>query len=203
MKSIGGGVELNRESCAEFFGVDLRTVDIWLRRGLPATKEGRQWKINSATVARWRIEREREQVLGELANVSEDDARRRKLVAEAARAEFELARATGAAVAIADVEATVSGMIGAARAKLLGVGTKLARELAVEADVLVCRKLIDGGVHDALVELSEWDGSIPDNAAGSAESTGGGEASSEDLEPAAAVDGKPVGRRRQAAERGE
>src|SRR4051812_9016969 len=117
-------MQLNRDKLAEMLGCSLRTVDEYRRQGIPGEppkRPGDQWKFESSEVITWLRDRERTSALGEVAKVDEAEAKRRKLAAEASLAEHELALKQGAAVAISDFEASWAAMIGAARAKLLGL----------------------------------------------------------------------------------
>jgi phage terminase Nu1 subunit (DNA packaging protein) len=152
----------NRAELAEVLGVSVVTVDNWTAAGCPwqskpARKGVGQWAFEVGAVVEWRLERERKSALGELANVTEIEARRRKLAAEAAMAEHELAVAQGKAAAIADAERTWGRMIAAARAKFLSMGSKLGPQVALETDSEICKALIEAANAEALAELSGYD----------------------------------------------
>lgn len=157
-------MQLNREKLAELLGCSLRTVDEYARQGMPGEAPktaGHQWRFESSVVISWLRDRERTDALGEVARVDETEAKRRKLAAEASLAEHELAMKQGAAVAIADFEAAWAAMIGAARAKMLGLPGALAPELAICADEAECAALIETAVREALLELSELNPELP------------------------------------------
>jgi len=153
---------VNRSELAEVLGVSLVTVDNWTAAGCPfrrkpVRKGVGQWEFEVGAVVEWRLDRERKSALGELANVTEIEARRRKLAAEAAMAEHELAVAQGKAALIADAERTWGRMIAAARAKFLSMGAKLGPQVAIEDDLETCKALIDNAIAEALAELSGYD----------------------------------------------
>jgi phage terminase Nu1 subunit (DNA packaging protein) len=153
---------VNRSELAEVLGVSLVTVDNWTAAGCPfrrkpVRKGVGQWEFEVGAVVEWRLERERKSALGELANVTEIEARRRKLAAEAAMAEHELAVAQGKVASIADVARTIGRMISAVRAKLLALGSKLGPQVQIEDDLETCKAIIDGAVAELLVELSKYD----------------------------------------------
>jgi phage terminase Nu1 subunit (DNA packaging protein) len=151
------GVDLSLEKAAQFFGVDTRTVHKWLKQGLPGEKDGKnRWVINSAAASKWLRDRERESVLGDVAKVDEQEARRRKLVAEAAREEHKLAIEQGTVVSIAVYEASMAAIIGAARAKLLNMPQKLG-PLVATLTALEARDLIQAEINEVLQELSGFD----------------------------------------------
>lgn len=207
---------------AEICGVSVVTIDNWVRDGAPfvrrpVRKGVGQWEFSPGAVVQWRIDRERQSALGDLAQVDEMEARRRKLAAEASLAELELQKANGAAVAIADQEKIWVQMVGAARAKLLSIPTKLGPSLAIEADAVVCQALVDGAITEALTELSGFDPNaveegeddvlgaegVQDQPGGASESTSGDAPHGVDLGAAAEADGKRVGRPRKKAQPGK
>lgn len=187
------GREINLEEAARIFGFSRRGVEEWLTGGCPARKEGKQWRLNTAEVVAWLREREKRLVLGEVGNIDEAQAKRRKLAAEAAMAELELASRQGQVVAVADFEARMSAMIGAARAKLLPMGAKLGPMVAVEDDPAICESLIDSAVGEALSELSNG---LPDDTNRGGESGNGGAEGSADLGTPPGSDSQRVGGRR-------
>lgn len=189
----------NREKLAELLGCSLRTIDEYRRQGMPGDapkRPGDQWKFDTASSVEWLRQRERESALGEVAKIDEHEAKRRKLAAEAAMAELELAKAEGMAVGIQDFGNAWSGMIGAARAKLLGLGAKIGPTVAITEDAAECNALIDASIGEALQELSEFEPQIRIEAVSDPEATGGDPARREAMGASAGSDGKRVGRRR-------
>ena len=187
------GIDLTREKAAEFFGVDLRTIDAWLRNGAPGQKLGRTWRINSAELSGWLRQRERDQVLGEVSRVTEAEARRKKLVAEAISAGVKAAIDAGAVVAIADFERQLAAMIGRARAKALQLGSKLAPLVVTARSPAEAKDLIDGAIHELLAELSR-DVPVSDATDSATESASGQPESGEVVGAAAGPDNQRVGR---------
>ncbi len=160
---------VNRSQLAENLGVNLSTIDNWVRDGCPyISRPVRQgvgrWEFSVSAVFEWRINRERQAVLGDVVTIDEAEARRRKLAAEAGLAELELHKANGAAVAIKDQERIWVQMVGAARARLLSLPTKLCRSLAIEVDAHACQVLIEEGIIEALSELSGFEPAALDPA---------------------------------------
>jgi terminase small subunit / prophage DNA-packing protein len=190
---------LNREKLSEVLGCSLRTIDDYKRQGMPGDapkRPGDQWRFDSAAVVEWLRDRERADALGEVARVTEDEAKRRKLAAEASLAEFELALKQGSAVAILDFESSWAAMIGAARAKFLGLGMALGPEVALIEDPSECATVIESAVKEALRELSEFSPDIPVDHEGEAELPDQNPESLELVESTTKPDGKRVGRQR-------
>jgi hypothetical protein len=164
-------------------------------------KGGDQWKFDSAAVVGWLRERERQNALGEIAQIDEGEGRRRKIAAEAGLAEIELAKADGAAVSVADFGLAWASMIGAARAKLLGLGAKLGRVVALSDDPAECSSQIDAAVSEALQELSEFEPQIQIDSEGDSESEGGNVAGVATVGTSAGPDRQRMGGRGEKAER--
>ena len=118
MSTINNGIEFTLQKMAVVFGVDQRTVRKWIDQGIPSRKDSHgHWVLNSAETAAWLKGRERVAALGEVCSLDIQEARKRKIAAEARIAEVAAAEREGAVVAIADFEASLAAMIGAARAK--------------------------------------------------------------------------------------
>lgn len=153
---------LNRAQLSEFCGVSLVTIDNWVRDGCPyvrrPVRQGvGQWEFSASAVFQWRIDRERQAVLGDVVTIDENEARRRKLAAEAGLTELELHIANGKVVKIEDASRPWFQMVGAARAKLLSLPNKLGPVLAIETDPLICQSLVEAGINEALSELSGYE----------------------------------------------
>lgn len=159
---MAAGKLVNRAELSELCGVSVVTIDNWVRDGAPfvrrpVRKGVGQWEFNAGAVFQWRLDRERQSALGDLAQVDEAEARRRKLAAEAGLAELELQLKNGGAVAVADQERVWVQMVGAARARLLSIPTKLGPAIAIENDPILCQALMQGAMVEALMELSGFD----------------------------------------------
>jgi phage terminase Nu1 subunit (DNA packaging protein) len=178
------------------FGVAHETVRKWVAAGCPAvrksdgSKGGAGWQFSSADVIAWYAAREKASVKrGE--HVDLDEAKRRKLAAEAELAELDAAERRGDLVKIADVAAIVAEEYGACRSRLLGMPTKLAPILATTTDINEVRALLDAAIREALDEIRYEGGSISradrETTAGADDGTAGG------VETAADTDSEPVG----------
>jgi excisionase family DNA binding protein len=155
------GLDLTRETAAKFFGVALPTIDKWIRAGAPGRKIGRTWCINSAGLMRWLENRERCLARRSIADTTVSQARAMKLQAEAQIAQIKLALETGQAVRIADYERILGTRISAARARLLGMGSKLAPLLVTCRSEGEARALIDAALNEALRELEQEPAAAP------------------------------------------
>jgi len=89
-----------------------------------------------------------------------DEARTRKVNAEAEISEIELAKIKGSLVVAADVVAAWENVLGAMKGKLLSLPTKAAPIVAAESDAGGCQQILEGILSEALEELSNYDPSI-------------------------------------------
>ncbi len=86
--------------------------------------------------------------------ISLDEARRRKLTAEAELAELDLSKEQGKVVAIEETEISWTEVLGAVRSKILSLPTTMAAQVAVETDQKIVKELLTNAVEQALTELS-------------------------------------------------
>lgn len=175
------GRRVNKGDLAAVFGVSLTTIGGWVRRGCPFLVAGSKtvpWEFDTAAVARWREQQAAIAAQGDTSDLDIDEAKRRKLAAEAALAEIDLARARGEVVEIEQVAEVIGEQFSALRARLMAMPSKVAPLVIGVGDLGEVREVIDDHVRDALAELSGFgdaDGGDPEDDA-----DGG------DLEPAEA-----------------
>jgi len=86
-----------------------------------------------------------------------DEARTRKVTAEAEIAELELAKIQGTLVSADDVVKAWEDVLGALKAKLLSIPTKGAPVISTETDTPVCQRILEDLINEALEELSNYD----------------------------------------------
>ena len=92
---------------SNFFGIHRNTVFKWVKEGMPYTshqrgKEG--YKFDSASVCKWREARALAKATSSIDEITVDEARRRKLSAEAGLAELELAKQKSLVADLEEVE---------------------------------------------------------------------------------------------------
>jgi len=151
------GIEISKADLAQYVGVSLTTITNWVRQGCPYLAKGtkgKAWIFNSAEVMTWREEKIAQNAIGDTASLDIDEARRRKLAAEAAMMELDLAKRRGEVIEIDAVAAVVGDDYANVRAKLLSLATKLAPQLIGIDDLAGCKALIERGVSEALEELT-------------------------------------------------
>lgn len=96
-----------------------------------------------------------------------DEARTRKLSAEAELAELELAKVRGDLVRTEDVIKAWEDVLRAMKAKLLGIPSKSAPILAAEDNAGEILKILDLEIEEALNELSNYQPSLDPTSTGS------------------------------------
>lgn len=126
-----------------------------------------------------------------------DEARTRKVAAEAAIAELELAKVRNELALVGDVVKAWDDVLSAMKAKLLALPTKMGPILAAETDAAVIQKKLEEQIRDCLDELANYDPlSDPTGANIVVEQS---EAGDDGAEAPAKVKRKPVGRPKKAA----
>jgi len=124
---------MNIAEVAELFGVSRPTITAWTNDGMPAREigsKGKPWVYETADVLPWWAENKHRHkrpavTAGDpLAGDGEESieqAERRKMVAQADKAELDLAKAAKLLVPIADVASVVAEENARVRARLLGI----------------------------------------------------------------------------------
>lgn len=151
-------------------GVHRNTLKNWLEsKGCPAVERadrnsGKEWQLDMGAIMDWRVAEAVAAVLpapgqadADLAAdgfVDTDEGKRRKVVAEAALSEYELARVQEQVVAVRDVAAIVATEYGEVRAALTALPDALAQQLSAETDARAVRSLLRDEIGAVLTRLS-------------------------------------------------
>lgn len=93
MSSISTYKLVNKFQLAAFFDKSIPTIDSWIRRGMPFVQKGdksTEWQFDTSLVAKWREEQAVAAILGNTKDVEFEEARRRKIAAEAGILAIEL-----------------------------------------------------------------------------------------------------------------
>lgn len=86
-----------------------------------------------------------------------DEARTRKVAAEAAIAELDLAKVRNELVLVGDVVSAWDGVLSTLKAKLLSLPTRMGPILSPETDAGVIQKKLEQQIRECLDELSNYD----------------------------------------------
>lgn len=162
MASKGKGQTLNRGDVAAFFGVTPPTVDGWVRAGCPVKKgqRGVASEFNSAQVAAFLREKAREEGSG-TSLADEAELKRRKLAAEAERAELELARAKGAVAPVREFERATAMLMAAIRSNVMNVPSRAVLQLLGETNEITFKSKLRAELVLALETAAEADMDAP------------------------------------------
>jgi phage terminase Nu1 subunit (DNA packaging protein) len=151
------------KTIASLLDITERRVGQLVKEGIiPKTDRGRYQLF---PVVQGYIKFLRERKLGK-AVVSLDEARQRKLAAEAEMAEIELAKARADVVRVEDVARQWENILGDVRTRFLALPSKLAPVIAVENKQAIVKEMIEDGINTALGQLSAG---ISDDARGNGE----------------------------------
>lgn len=156
MASKGKGQTLNRGEVAAFFGVTPPTVDGWVRAGCPVKKgqRGVASEFNSADVAAFLREKAREEGSGTTL-ADENHLKRRKLAAEAERAELEVAKAKGEVAPIREFERAQAAAMAGIRANMRNVPGRAVLQLLGCTDEKEFKTKLMAEIDLALVTAAE------------------------------------------------
>ncbi len=111
-----------------------------------------------------------------------DDARKRKLHAEALLVELELETAQKNTIAISDHGEVIGSLGDIIRGRLLVLPSKLAPALALESKQGLCKQIIEDEIRSTLAEIARL---VPDDGSGSRESKAGKKKTSKTVSTAA------------------
>ena len=165
----GQGQKVNRKQLADVFGISLPTVDAWVRSGCPFDQKGergKEWSFDTADVMRWREQIARDDA-GDQETVDDNALKRRKLSAEAKRAELDLARDMGLLGGVDVMERVWSRVMSELQSKLRGAFvTRCESQLLGETDGRAFKRVLLAEVDSALEILADMDLTEPDEGDG-------------------------------------
>jgi phage terminase Nu1 subunit (DNA packaging protein) len=168
-------MRVNRTELAEIIGKSMPTITAWMGEGMPFVEgggKGKPFVFETVDCIEWAIDvgkfRRRSKVapgadpFADPADQPEsyEEAERRKMVANADKAELELAKLAGKVVEIDDVAAAIADMHVTVRTRLLGLGNKVrvrvsaffGGDKAAEEQVVAA---VEEVVSDAMAEIRD------------------------------------------------
>lgn len=186
---------VNQRQIAEIFGVTRESIRKWADQGMPIHKgpQGRDAYL-PAEVIRWREERAERKAIESVQGTDIDEAKRRKMAAEAALAELALAKARGEVVDLALVGGQLGSALAKCRAKLLALSAGIVPRLQIAADAKAMKRIVDDAVVQALEEISDGSLEFARGPDGADQDDDPGPDDGDDVAPAPA-NAKRVGRR--------
>jgi len=166
---------LNMAAICILFGVaNSRAITRLIQMGMPVVQygeKGKQWRFKKDDVVAWhKVNVEGISPDADTPTISNggldsklagtatyEQARTRKMNAEAEIKEIQLAKERGDAVSINDVKKEWEKLIGSLRSKLLGIPVKVAPQVEGCEDMQEVESIITGYIRDALDEISSDD----------------------------------------------
>jgi phage terminase Nu1 subunit (DNA packaging protein) len=137
---------------AALFDVDQKTLKRWLASGMPHRMREQRIEVQASKCVQWRrVEDKREQRASE--SPGEAKERTRKLSADADLAELRLAERRGELVPVAEVEAEMSRLCQAVRARILGARGRWAPRVIGLAGMREATQALDALALDLLKAL--------------------------------------------------
>lgn len=142
-------------------GVHRNTVHEWVAQGCPTAVKAKRGdrgghKFLLSDVIEWHKSRAVIQATGSNELMSADEAKRRKLMAEAGLQEIELAKKKGDVIELAEVERKLSSSFAIVRSNMLKVPDRTAIRLIGETDESRIKQIIREEVSQALEALANW-----------------------------------------------
>lgn len=164
MAKNGKGQVVKKGDLCELFGVSIPTVDGWLRDGCPCISRGGRGvasEFNTAAVAQWLREKAREEGAGSTLADS-DELKRRKLAAEAEKAELDLAKAKGEVAPVREFERATASIMAAIRTNMRNVPGRAVLQLLGCTDEAEFKAKLMNEIDLALVTAADADIDLED-----------------------------------------
>lgn len=156
---------VTRSGLNEIFGRSLPTIDRWIASGMPVVErggKGKEWQIDTAAVFQWRENKIREEMTGD-APTDAENAKHRKLAAEASLAELELAKATGRVALIEEFEKAQTRVMAIIRANLLNVPARATLQLLGVTDEALFKSVLRAEISHAIDQAIAEDLALEDD----------------------------------------
>lgn len=154
------GKNVTRLEIADLFGVSHTTVDAWIKRGMPVLQRGsrgKAWQINTAEVSAWLEQRAKESAAGGSDQADERELKRRKLAAETAKVELELAKVRGEVVPLAQLERALANTFAEVKTNIRSVPSRVATAIIGEQSETRIKAVILKEIDQALEALGDFD----------------------------------------------
>jgi len=148
---------VNRSELAEIFGKSLPTVSAWVARGCPVLErgaKGREWQFDTAAVADWIVGQAVAAASGDTSKMDIEEARRRKLAAEATLAEMEVDQRGARVILVDDAVRLFGDQCATIRTHLIAMPSNWAPRLHRLKTVAEVFQVLTVAVHETLENLS-------------------------------------------------
>lgn len=164
-KAKNVGQDVNKAELCSIMGVTPPTVDGWVRNGCPIKKKGSRGvaaTFNTADVMTWLRDKAREEASGTTL-ADEGELKRRKLAAEAEKAELELAKAKGEVAPVREFERATASLMAVIRQNVMQVPGRIVMQLIGCTDETEFKTKMRAELVLALESAAEDDLSLDDD----------------------------------------
>jgi phage terminase Nu1 subunit (DNA packaging protein) len=152
---------------AEFYGLHYNTVRDWIKAGCPYVQagrkgggEGKEWILDPYEVEKWQIERKVKELTGGGEFMELDEAKRKKMTAEAGLAELELMKEQGVLIEIDKVATEIGEQLSNFRAKMLSLPSKVSAQVYTAKDIKEIKSILEDAIYEALNEIRGYGSGI-------------------------------------------
>lgn len=170
---------VNKRQLSQILAVSEETLTAWQRDSnfpIESRSKGQRGnQYDTGAVIAWLRKREVDSLMTNTSAIDIEEAKRRKLAAEAGLAELELAKEQETVVLIEDAAQEFGEQLSNLRAKLLSMPTKTASLVYTAKDITEAKDILENAILEALNELAGFRQAETerDFAEGSAESLAG------------------------------
>jgi phage terminase Nu1 subunit (DNA packaging protein) len=156
---------LNRADTAEAMGVNVTTIDRWVKEGCPVAQRGSrgvEWAFDLPALIRWWGDR---RAADAEADAPDDLLEIEKRTKQAAmfKAELELAKARGEVASVREFELAQSRAMAAIRARVMNVPQRVVTQLLGETDATKFKDKLKGELREALEQAADEDITLEDD----------------------------------------
>ena len=149
--------EVGLHEASAILGKDVITLKSWFNLGCPVIERGsksKKWRICPADVIAWRENKIAQDAVGDTSQLDYEEARRREMAAKAAMLELDLAQRRGQLVEVEYIADLVDEEYSNVRARILGLPTRLAPQVAGVSSLPELSEIIEAGITEVLEELT-------------------------------------------------
>ena len=151
------GKIVGRADLAVIMAVTPQTVDAWVRKGCPVVTRGgrgKQYEFDTGQIIRWREELAKTDALSD-ESIDIAELRRRKMAAEVALAELELAEAKAEVVPLSELELSLSRIFAEVKANMRALPRRVVPRLIRETDEVRFKTILLEEIDSVLTALSD------------------------------------------------
>lgn len=149
--------QFNRAETASHMGVNVTTLDRWVKEGCPVAQRGSrgiEWAFDLPDVVRWYGNRRAAEAASDVPDdIMEVELRTKRAIM--LKAELELAKAKGDVAAVSEFERVQAKAMASIRARVMNVPQRVVMRLLGERDEAVFKSLLSDELRTALESAAE------------------------------------------------